>query len=188
MNTFTTLTLVAALAVSNVAAFTINFKNNCDEPVWAAVGAAPNGVPNPSIAYGKELAPGASSSYGVSDTALGIRAWGRTGCDANGANCATGNCNGGLVCTDGGITVGVILSEYGYGDFGANFGGQRTAWDLSHVDSSINLDTQLTDGAGQTVTCTLANCPADQAYDSATDYAADRNSALGASFTHTFCP
>ena len=64
----------------------------------------------------------------------GIRAWGRTGCDASGANCQTGACNGGLVCTDAGITSGVILSEYGFGDFG-QYGGQRTAWDLSHVDA-----------------------------------------------------
>lgn len=33
----------------------------------------------------------------------------------------------GLVCTDGGITSGVILSEYGYADFGANYGGERTS-------------------------------------------------------------
>ena len=33
----------------------------------------------------------------------------------------------GLVCTDGGITSGVIVSEYGYADFGANYGGERTS-------------------------------------------------------------
>ena len=64
----------------------------------------------------------------------GIRAWGRTGCDGSGANCQTGACNGGLVCNDAGITSDVILSEYGFGDFG-QFGGQRTSWDLSYVDA-----------------------------------------------------
>ena len=38
------------------------------------------------------------------------------------------------MCNDAGITSDVILSEYGFGDFG-QFGGQRTAWDLSHVDA-----------------------------------------------------
>ena len=150
----------------------------------------------------------------------GIRAWGRTGCDASGANCQTGACNGGLVCNDAGITSDVILSEYGFGDFG-QFGGQRTAWDLSHVDAckcrvsspalgilpvcgrrstdvadvrgmlcfaAINIDTQLSSSDGQSVLCRASNCPADQAYNSPTDFAADRNSPLGQTFTHTFCP
>jgi hypothetical protein len=94
----------------------------------------------------------------------------------------------GMVCTDAGITSGVIVSEYGYANFGAQYGGERTSWDLSHVGLNINLDTQLSSSDGQTVTCRGSNCPGDQAYNSATDYAADRNSPLGQTFTHTFCP
>jgi hypothetical protein len=82
----------------------------------------------------------------------------------------------------------VILSEYGYAKFGAQYGSERTSWDLSRVDSAINLDTMLSVSDGQSVTCRLSSCNADQAYDSPSDYAADRNSPLGATYTHTFCP
>ncbi|PIL25248.1 hypothetical protein GSI_13137 [Ganoderma sinense ZZ0214-1] len=185
MKTVALLALVGCAA--SASAFTINFVNKCGFTVWPAVGKAPYGQPDPSVAFGTTLNPGQSASFGVDDQAIGIRAWGRTGCNASGANCQTGACNGGLVCTDAGITSGVILSEYGYGDFG-QYGGQRTAWDLSHVDASINIDTQLSSSDGQSVLCRASNCPADQAYDSSTDYAADRNSPLGQTFTHTFCP
>ncbi|KAK0504456.1 Osmotin thaumatin-like protein [Armillaria luteobubalina] len=179
--------LLVAL-VSSASAFTINFKNNCGYTVWPAVGKAPNGVPDTSVAFGTTLAPGQSASFGVDDHALGIRAWGRTGCNSSRANCATGKCNGGLVCTDAGITSDVILSEYGYANFGAQYGGERTSWDLSRVDASININTKLASSDGTSVTCTQSSCPADQAYNSPTDYAADRNSALGQTYTHTFCP
>jgi hypothetical protein len=134
----------------------------------------------------------------------GIRAWGRTGCDGNGNNCKTGGCRGGesytvsrphitdfvvgMVCNDAGITSGVVVSEYGYANFGAQYGGERTSWDISRVGLSINLDTKLTSSDGQSVQCTKAHCPNDQAYDTTTDYAADRNSPLGKTYTHTFCP
>ncbi|EIW82854.1 Osmotin thaumatin-like protein [Coniophora puteana RWD-64-598 SS2] len=179
------LVLAAALAAP-AAAFTIDFQNNCGYTVWPAVGKAPYGSPDPSVAFGTTLGPGGSASFNVADSEIGIRAWGRTGCDSNGANCATGACNGGLVCTDAGITSGVILSEYGYANFG-QYGGDRISWDLSIVDSSINLNTRLSTSDGQTVYCANGNCPDDQAYTSSTDYAADRNSPLGTTFTHTFC-
>lgn len=106
----------------------------------------------------------------------------------------------GLVCTDGGITSGVILSEYGYADFGVNYGGQRTSvllllhsywsslltismqWDLSHVNLDINIPTRLVVSDGQEVFCksdSAAGCPSSDAYSTSTDYAADRNSPLG---------
>ncbi|KAK0457456.1 Osmotin thaumatin-like protein [Desarmillaria tabescens] len=172
--------LLVAL-ISSASAFTITFRNNC----WLQ----PRTVfPDTSVSFGTTLAPGASASFGVDDHQLGIRAWGRTGCNSNGANCATGGCNGGLVCTDAGITSGVILSEYGYANFGAQYGGERTSWDLSRVDSAININTRLSSSDGTTVTCTTSSCPDNQAYSYATDYAADRNSALGQTYTHTFCP
>jgi len=187
-NTFiiTALSLASALSVS---AITIDFVNQCDYPIWAAVGSAPWGDPNPDIAFGQMLAHnGGTGSFKVSDTAVGIRAWGRTGCDASGDNCATGACNGGLVCTDAGITSGVIVSEYGYANFGAQYGGERTSWDLSHVNLNVNIPTRLVVSDGQAVECKSASCTASQAYDTSTDYAADRNSPLGQTYTHYFCP
>ncbi|KIY66150.1 Osmotin, thaumatin-like protein [Cylindrobasidium torrendii FP15055 ss-10] len=180
-------TAAAALAFAASAnAFTINFVNRCSYTVWPAVGKAPNGQPDTSVAFGARLNAGASVSYGVDDRALGIRAWGRTGCDGNGANCATGACVGGLVCTDAGLNSNAIVSEYGYGDFG-QWGGERTSWDLSRVGLSININTGLSSSDGQSVLCRQDNCPDDQAYSWDTDYAADRNSPLGQTYTHTFC-
>ncbi|PIL25263.1 hypothetical protein GSI_13152 [Ganoderma sinense ZZ0214-1] len=185
MKTLALIVIVGYTACAS--AFTINFVNKCKFTVWPAAGKASNGQPDPSVKFGQKLDPGQSASFKVDDHALGIRAWGRTGCDANGANCKTGACNGGLVCTDAGITSHALLSEYGFGDFG-KFGGQRTAWDLSYVGGTINIDTQLSSSDGQSVTCRTSNCPANQAYNTANDYAADRNSALGGTYTHTFCP
>ncbi|KZP02545.1 Osmotin, thaumatin-like protein, partial [Athelia psychrophila] len=173
---------------SSASAVTINFVNKCDFTVWAAVGKAPNGVPDASVAYGAAVgASGGTASYGVDDSEIGIRAWGRTGCDSTGSNCATGSCVGGLTCTDGGINSGVIAFEFGYADFGAAYGGIRTSWDLSLASLSLNLDTSLSSSDGQSVVCTAASCPADQAYSYDKDYAADRNSPLGQTYTHTFC-
>ncbi|KAF8904304.1 thaumatin family-domain-containing protein [Mucidula mucida] len=180
-----TFAILAAL-VASASAFTINFQNSCSYTVWAAIGKASNGQVDPSLSYGVALAPGASKSYNIDDNALGVRAWGRTGCNSSGANCATGACNGGLVCNDAGITSHAILSEYGYADFG-QWGGKRTAWDLSYVDGTINIPTTLTSSDGQSVKCTPSSCPDDQAYRYDTDYAADRNSPLGATYTHKFC-
>ena len=81
----------------------------------------------------------------------------------------------------------VQYAEFGYGDFG-QYGGERIAWDLSHVDASVNVGQSVTDNKGQTVTCNSASCPADQSYNQPHDSAADRNSPLGTSFTITYCP
>ncbi|KZV89438.1 Osmotin, thaumatin-like protein [Exidia glandulosa HHB12029] len=180
------LVLLTALA-AGASAFTLTFQNNCDETVWPAIGLAPSGRPDNKFSWGERLDPGQKKSAQVDDSFLGVRAWGRTGCDSNGANCKTGGCNGGLVCTDAGITSGVIVSEYGAADFGAQWGGKRTSWDLSYVDLKINLDTQLVAADGQKVTCMKSGCSNDQAYRFSTDYAADRNSDPGTSFTHIFC-
>ncbi|KIY65712.1 Osmotin thaumatin-like protein [Cylindrobasidium torrendii FP15055 ss-10] len=179
--------LFSLLFASYAAAINIKFVNKCSFPVWAAVGKAANGQPDRSVAWGQKInANGGSGSFGVGDKQIGIRAWGRTGCQENGTGCKTGGCVGGLTCTDAGLNSGVIVSEYGFGDFG-QFGGQRTAWDLSRVGLSINLDTSLASSDGKKVTCRKNNCPKDQAYDTWDDYAADRNSPLGQTYTHTFC-
>lgn len=72
---------VVYLATS-ITAYTIKFQNSCSYTVWAAVGKAPNGQPDRSVSFGRRLDPRASASFGVDDNQLGIRAWGRTGCDA----------------------------------------------------------------------------------------------------------
>ncbi|TFK97241.1 Osmotin thaumatin-like protein [Pterulicium gracile] len=185
---------VVTLSALSASAYTIKFVNNCSYTVWPAVGKAPNGKPDTSVRFGAKLAPKASTSFNVGDKQLGIRAWGRTGCDSNGANCKTGRCNGGLVCNDAGITSNCILSEYGFGDNGPQWGGQRTFWNLSRAGLSgkpslpLNIPTRLKGPDGQTVACTSGSCPASQCYLKDSDHGAVRNSPLGGTFTHTFCP
>ncbi|KAF8894968.1 hypothetical protein CPB85DRAFT_1440455 [Mucidula mucida] len=199
-----TFAALASTFVASSSAFTINFQNSCSYSTLAFLvmhahgrlnilvssrlgchRKAPNGQPDTSVSTVSNWVL-ARRRPTVSTTTLWASALGTYGCDGNGANCATGGCNGGLVCNDAGITSGVILSEYGYGDFG-QYGGQRTSWDLSRVDSSVNIPTTLTSSDGQSVTCASSSCADDQAYSYATDYAADRNSALGQTFTHKFC-
>ncbi|KAF8327576.1 Osmotin thaumatin-like protein [Cantharellus anzutake] len=179
---------VAALlaCIASTSAITITFNNKCSYTVWPAIGKAPNGQPDPSVSFGTTLDPGGEASFSISDYEIGIRAWGRTGCDHDGANCETGSCEGGLVCTDAGITSDVLLSEYGYGDFG-RWGGKRTSWDLAR-SNNVNIPTRLDSSDGQSVTCLDMSCPDNQAYSYSTDYAADRNSPLGQTYTHVFCP
>ncbi|KAI9620931.1 hypothetical protein KEM48_007957 [Puccinia striiformis f. sp. tritici PST-130] len=111
-----------------------------------------------------------------------IRSWGRTGCDGGGGNCATGACNGGLRCTDGGITSRVLLGEYGYQQFG-----NVISWDLSRVDGRINIDTSINNG-GNVKTCRQSNCPTNQAFASPNDFQAITTSPVGSTFDITFCP
>ncbi|UZJ53625.1 hypothetical protein CBS101457_002945 [Exobasidium rhododendri] len=173
------LPLLAALAC--VSAYDIHFQNDCSYTVWAAVGKAPNGVPDDSVAFGNEIGPGGSADFGVDDSETGIRAWGRTGCDSTGANCQTGACNGGLVCTDAGITAAALFSEIGLGTDGNEY------WDLSYVGGSINIPARFTGPDGQQVYCAVGDCPDTQAFSESDDYGALRNSPQGGTYTHAFC-
>ncbi|KZV74207.1 Osmotin thaumatin-like protein [Peniophora sp. CONT] len=180
--------LALALASGSASAMTLSFVNHCPYTVWPAVGHAPFGSVMTDIAWGYQLTSGNSASFGVDDNAIGVRSWGRTGCDANGANCATGRCNGGLTCTDAGITAGVIYGEYGWADFQPCCGGVRTSWDLSMVSASLNIPTRLTASDGQSVQCLSTPCDPNQVYTFTNDGAADRNSPLGLTYTTTYCP
>ncbi|EGG00162.1 thaumatin-like protein [Melampsora larici-populina 98AG31] len=170
-----------AYLAATISAYTIHFQNSCSYTVWAAVGKAPNGQPDTSVSFGQQLSSGQSADFGVADNQLGIRAWGRTGCDGSGANCQTGACNGGLVCTDAGITSRALLSEYGIGTDG------RIYWDLSYVGGQINIPTRLTGPDGQEVYCANGNCPNTQAFQNSEDFGAIRNSAQGGTYNHHFC-
>ncbi|POW08682.1 hypothetical protein PSTT_07350 [Puccinia striiformis] len=109
------LILIIGSSMMGLRSATPSASNNCGFTVWPAVGKAPNGQPDPLW----HMAPDLTQGVRV------IRSWGRTGCDVGGGNCATGACNGGLRCTDGGITSRVLLGEYGYQQFG-----NVISWDL----------------------------------------------------------
>ncbi|KAL1748909.1 thaumatin [Schizophyllum fasciatum] len=179
--------LVALAASMSASAYTITFKNQCGYTVWPAIGKAPNGQVDTSVKFGAKLNPGQSVTWGIDNHQLGIRGWGRTGCDGNGANCKTGACNGGLVCNDAGITAHALYSEYGYGNAG-QWGGERTYWNLSFVGGNVNIPARLSSTDGVSTTCTSNSCPTDQAYHQDGDDAAMRSSSITENFTHTFCP
>ena len=82
------LSLPLLATAASISAFTIEFVNNCDyskilasvifslifaaefvsTAVWPAIGKAPNGVPDTSVAYGVELEAGSSTSFTIGDT------------------------------------------------------------------------------------------------------------------------
>lgn len=64
-----------------VLAYSIHFQNSCSYTIWPAVGKAPNGQPDGSVRFGQRLNPGESTDFKVANNQLGIRAWGRTGCN-----------------------------------------------------------------------------------------------------------
>lgn len=66
---------------ATISAYDIHFVNRCPYTVWPAVGKAPNGQPDTSVKFGTKLISGQTASFGVDDNQIGIRAWGRTGCD-----------------------------------------------------------------------------------------------------------
>jgi hypothetical protein len=56
------------------------------------------------------------------------------------------------------------------------------------VDGDVNVGAKLTSSDGQTVSCTKQSCVPQQAFLKFDDFTADRNSKLGSSFKHIFCP
>ncbi|PWN39054.1 Osmotin, thaumatin-like protein [Ceraceosorus guamensis] len=165
-----------------------SFHNNCPYDVWPAGGRAPYGQPDNSVRYGYHLTPGTSNAWNIDDHQTGIRAWGRTGCDANGANCQTGACNGDTLCNDAGITSGVILSEYGYGS------GDLIYWNLSRAgetdaDPPLNVNIPLrVSGGGTTLDCN-SNSDCAAAFQNPDDNQGKIHTApLGTTYDVTFCP
>ncbi|KAI4326987.1 hypothetical protein L6164_019496 [Bauhinia variegata] len=84
------------LSLSMISSDAANFEivNNCPYNVWAA--ASPGG--------GRRLDRGQTWNLWVAPGTVMARIWGRTGCnfDASGnGRCQTGDCTGGLQCTDG---------------------------------------------------------------------------------------
>lgn len=151
--------------------------------VWPAIGAAPNGKPQSSPQYAATLGQGRTSqAFQVSDQQLGVRAWGRWGCDGSGANCKIGACNGGLNCNDAGITADTIFAELGPGSDG------RIYWDLSYAQSTRNFPISIVSPDGQTETCDYASCSPNECFNDPNDSAAIRNSAAGGGYTITLCP
>lgn len=144
-----------ASGVSNARKFTV--KNNCKYKVWPAIYTDMNaGKSVPSHPTGWEAAPGSKVTFDVPNDWRSGRIWGRRDCDfkKQGAlACATGSCNGGLLCdkkTGTGVPP-VTLAEWtlGTGSFPDNY-------DVSLVDG-FNIPMSVVPTGG----CHVADCKFD---------------------------
>jgi hypothetical protein len=112
----------------------MTFTNRCGETVW--VGALSNpGYPLPE-GGGFRLDPGQSRGIDLPGN-WGGRFWGRTGCNAQGAACATGDCARGTQCGGAGGIPPASLAEFTNVQNGQDF------YDVSLVDG-YNLPIRIT--------------------------------------------
>lgn len=75
------ISLMVLMSSLKVFAYTIRFQNSCSFPIWSAIGKAPNGQPDGSVRFGHKLEVGQTVDFVIANHQIGIRAWGRTGCD-----------------------------------------------------------------------------------------------------------
>ncbi|KAJ7501448.1 thaumatin-like protein [Mycena galericulata] len=154
------MSLVSLATLSVVSARTFTVKNSCSYTVWPAlftdlnVGSA---IPDQPTGYALiwEAASGSSVSFSVPDNWTAGRIWGRTECDFStnpGPNsCATGGCNGGLLCdphTGTGVPPATVA------EFTLSGGGTTDNYDVSLVDG-FNIPITVTNNVG----CGVPSCP-----------------------------
>lgn len=152
-----TTTLFSVALATVVSARTFTVKNNCAFTVWPAIFTDLNvGSLVPNQPTGWEAAPGSSVSFSVPDQWKAGRIWGRRECDfsnPNGATaCASGACNGGLLCdphTGTGVPPATVA------EWTLSAGGNLDYYDISLVDG-FNIPMAITNNKG----CHVADCPA----------------------------
>ncbi|KAJ7281112.1 thaumatin-like protein [Mycena rebaudengoi] len=150
--------LISFAAISVASARTFTVKNNCKITVWPAIFTDLNaGSALPDHPTGWEAAPGSSVSFNVPDNWNAGRIWGRTGCDFStnpGPNsCATGGCNGGLLCDP---HSGTGVPPVTLGEWTLSGGGTTDNYDVSVVDG-FNIPMTVTNN----VNCPVPSCPVD---------------------------
>jgi len=127
--------------------------NNCPFTIWPAIYTGP-GEPVPDYTTGWEAPASTSVTFSVPDNWQAGRIWGRRDCDFSvdpGPNsCVDGGCNGGLVCTGGGIPPTTLA------EFSLSGGNNLDYYDVSLVQG-FNLPLEITNTAG----CSVASCPQD---------------------------
>ncbi|CAG7723051.1 unnamed protein product [Allacma fusca] len=120
------LTVIAVLLkTSTTVGHQMTVANRCNQVIWVGT-FGDNEIPANG---GFRLNPGESNKFEVRYKWLSGRIWGRTGCDANGRNCESGDC-GEPNCRGRTVFDAVTLAEFGLdSDFmGLDF------WDISQVD------------------------------------------------------
>ncbi|KIK58552.1 hypothetical protein GYMLUDRAFT_45181 [Collybiopsis luxurians FD-317 M1] len=153
------LTVASLALVSGVSADrTFTVVNKCSYTVWPGmftnlqVGSAIPSQPN-----GWEQAAGATVTFSVPDNWTAGRIWARTDCDFSSVqgptSCATGGCNGGLVCdasTGTGVPPATLAEWTLSGDQDLDY------YDVSVVDGfNVPIEVTISD-----TSCHTASCPA----------------------------
>ncbi|KIK69293.1 hypothetical protein GYMLUDRAFT_214396 [Collybiopsis luxurians FD-317 M1] len=147
-----------ALASGAAADRTFTVKNNCAYTVWPGLFTNLQvGTAVPDQANGWEQAAGATVTFTVPDNWNSGRIWGRTECDFSTVqgptSCATGGCNGGLVCdasTGTGVPPATVAEWTLSGDQDLDY------YDVSVVDGfNIPIEVTVSD-----TSCSTASCPA----------------------------
>ncbi|KAH8112923.1 thaumatin-like protein [Phellopilus nigrolimitatus] len=157
-----------ALKISNVATFfaliaavsarTFTVTNKCTFTIWPALFTDLNaGTSVPDQATGWEAAAGSSVSFAVPDDWKAGRIWGRRNCDFSSVqgptSCATGGCNGGLLCDK---NTGTGVPPVTVAEWTLSGDGNQDWYDVSLVDG-FDLPMAITNTAG----CSVASCPVD---------------------------
>ncbi|KAJ7777590.1 thaumatin-like protein [Mycena maculata] len=141
----------------------ITVTNSCQYTIWPAM--FTGGTEKPSVPTGWEAPAGNTTTFAVPDNWVSGRIWGRTDCDfskPNVSSCATGACNGGLLCAAVGGTgiPPVTVAEWTLGNA---TDGSPDNYDVSLVDG-FNIPMSVVPTGGCTVaSCTAnlnTNCPA----------------------------
>ncbi|KAI5116716.1 hypothetical protein M0805_000825 [Coniferiporia weirii] len=143
--------------VAGASARTMTVYNGCPFTIWPAMFTDLNaGSAVPSYTTGWQADAYTAVSFTVPDNWTAGRIWGRRNCDFStnpGPNsCATGGCNGGLVCdphTGTGVPP-VTVAEFTLGSNGLDY------YDVSLVDGYA-LPVSVTNNVG----CATASCPVD---------------------------
>ncbi|KAL5497725.1 hypothetical protein ACEPAH_2656 [Sanghuangporus vaninii] len=149
---------IALAFASGAVARTFTVTNSCPFTIWPALFTDLNVAPNvPDQATGWEAPAFSSVSFSVPDNWKAGRIWGRRNCDFSTnpgpTSCATGGCNGGLLCdphTGTGVPPVTVAEWTLQGD------GNRDFYDVSLVDG-YDLPMSITNNVG----CPVANCGVD---------------------------
>jgi Thaumatin family len=123
--------LVVIINIATPSAVTIVYSNRCSIEIWPAA-VNDNLTPAPAGLQGYPLNPQESRAIDIPDNWSG-RVWARTGCvmnTANGLDCLTGSCEGGLFCRGSGSPP-ATLAEF---TLWPQSSGEVSFWDVSLVD------------------------------------------------------
>jgi len=156
MNTMLAVTIAQLLLASSTLARTFTIHNNCPFTIWPAHFTNPDSPTKlTSQPSGWEAARGSQKSFQVPDRWAG-RFWGRRNCDFSRpgpTSCATGGCNGGLLCDP---NSGTGVPPATLAEFKLNGDGGKDYYDVSNVDGS-NLPVRISNNKG----CPTPSCPQD---------------------------